>query len=175
MQTMPLTLKRAHLYPRSPQLFAQGIAENAAAQGEQPMIYMPQRMVNQQYKLAPAPRHPLASLYAVMNASNVSGSRAVVARVAAQPSQMNLEASQASQFQNNFPQSYGLPYQQFISRGIPRHDKVTVPPEYYGTPVATQVAGQQAAVHRAHGMEKALAEITMARAGARGIVRGGLR
>ena len=176
MQVMPLTLKRAHLYPRAPELFAQGIADNQAAQGQQPVLYMPQRMAFQQYKLAPAPRHPLASVYSALSAaSNGSGSRAVVARLASHPSQMSLEDASAAVFQNSFPTDYTAPYQQFTSRGLPRFDKVTIPSQYNETPVATQVAEQQASINRAHGRERALAEITVARAGARGILGGGLR
>lgn len=176
MQTLPLTLKRSQLYPRSPALFAQGISDYQAAQGQPPVEYLPQRMVNQQYKLSPAPRHPLASVYSVMAAaSNGSGSRAVVARLAAHPAQMSLEDASAAVFQNSFPTDYTPPYQQFVSRGLPRQDRVAIPQEYNETPVASQVAEQQAAVNRAHGRERALAEVTMARAGAQGVISRGTR
>jgi hypothetical protein len=176
MQTMPLTLKRAHLYPRNPALVAQGIAEYQAAQGQPPVEYLPQRMVNQRYKLSPAPRHPLASVYSVMAAaSNGSGSRAVVARLAAHPSQMSLEDATAATFQNSLPTDYGQPYQQFTSRGLPRFDKVTIPQEYNETPVASRVADQQEAINKAHARERALSEVASGLAGVRSRFSGGRR
>jgi hypothetical protein len=179
VEALSLTLKRSHLYPRSPELVGQAIeqyqascAPCEAAAANMPE-YLPQRMAFQQYKLGPAPRNPLSSVYSALNAARPSGSRAVVARVTGVNPLMQLQSTQAAQYWNRLPTDYTLPYQDFVSRGIPRQQRFAPPAAYESTPVAGQVAAQQAAIYRAHNREAALAQVMYAQSGAREIISNG--
>jgi hypothetical protein len=181
VEALSLTLKRSHLYPRSPELVGQAIeqyqascAPCEAAAANMPE-YLPQRMVFQQYKLGPAPRNPLSSVYSALNAARPSGSRAVVARVTGVNPLMNLQQNAAAEYWNRLPTDYTLPYQDFVSRGIPRQQRSGPPAAYAETPVAGQVATQQAAINKAHNREAALAEVMYAQSGAREIISNGHR
>jgi len=168
VQALPLDLKRSQIYPRSPGVVGRAISDyqDACRQAGVPCVaaaadmptYLPQRMQFQQYKLGPAPRNPLASVYSVMAAAQGGATRTTLARVAAQPPQMALRDAAAARYMDRLPTDYDLPSQRFVSRGLPRHDKVTIPSEYANTPVAAQVAAQQAAVDRAHAREQQIAQ-----------------
>lgn len=183
VQALSLDLKRSHLYPRSPGIVGRAISDyqDACRQAGVPCVaaaadmptYLPQRMLFQQHKLGPAPRNPLASVYSVMAAAQGGATRTTLARVAAQPPQMALQDAAAARYMDRLPTDYDLPSQRFVSRGLPKHDKVTIPPEYTNTPVAAQVAAQQAAAHRAHAREQMLYRVTADRSGVRRIPSGG--
>jgi len=181
VQALPLTLKRAHLYPRSPRLFGEAVQEyrNSCAPCEAAAAnmpeYLPQRMMFQQYKLAPAPRHPLASVYSVLEAArgDRSGTRMVVARVATPPSVMAPEDFMAAKIWNRLPASYEMPYQDYVARGISKRDRVRPPVEHEQFAAAPALVEQQAALERAKAKSRALQEAATARGGFRRIVSEG--
>jgi len=82
VKDVPLTLKRVNLTTRVPALMASAVGEYMATP-EQERYYLPQRMLFQEHKLSPTSRAPLGAAHSVIAALTPTGSREVVARLAA--------------------------------------------------------------------------------------------